>query len=603
MRLLFLVAMLLPPAGHAAVDKLTFSRPDRVRTTALDLDLKVSFKSRQLVGSATLDLEWMDPGARDLILDTDSLKISRIEAAGADRRFRPVLAFELDKPVRELGSALHIHLAEQSRRVRVFYATSADAPGLQWLDPQQTGGKKYPFLYSQSESIAGRTWVPLQDTPSVRFTYTARIRTPKALRAVMSADNVARHPLDGDFRFAMRQRIPSYLLALAVGDIAVKETGPRSAVYAEPQAVAAAASEFADVETMIKTTEDLYGPYRWDRYDILVMPPSFPFGGMENPRMTFATPTIIVGDKSLVSVIAHELAHSWSGNLVTMSAWPDSWLNEGFTTYVQYRIVEAVYGRSQSDEEFLIAANLLRKEFSTAPTAEQILVGNEESDAPYTKGAWFLRTLESRFGRARFDAFLRDYFDHFEFQSIDTTQFVGYLKSDLLDKDPGKFSDAEIDAWLREPGIPAEAPLPRSRRFAELDRLRDEFLAGTIDAAQLDAGTWRSQEWQYFLDQMPPGVATSHLQALDANYHLTATHNATIALRWYRLAIASGYTVANAQLREFLLHNGRASLVVPLYEGLAKTTDGKRVAREIYAQAKPGYHFVTRQTVEKVLAP
>lgn len=601
MRLLVLAATMLPIAARAAVDKFTFSQPDRVRTTALALDLTVSFDKHQLAGSATLDLDWRDPGARELILDTDALRIARIEAAGADGRFRPVKAFEVDKPVAELGSALHIHLAEQSPRVRIFYATSADAQGLQWLSPEQTGGRKHPFMYSQSEAIAGRSWVPLQDTPSVRLTYTARIRTPKALRAVMSADNVARHPLDGDFRFAMTQRIPSYLLALAVGDIAVKETGPRSAVYAEPQAVAAATSEFADVETMIRTTESLYGPYRWDRYDILVMPPSFPFGGMENPRLTFATPTVIVGDKSLVSLVAHELAHSWSGNLVTMSTWPDTWLNEGFTTYVQYRIVEAVYGQSQADEEFLIATNALRKSFKALPSDDQVLVGGDGSEVPYTKGAWFLRTLESRFGRARFDAFLRGYFDHFAFQSIATTQFVDYLKSDLLDKDPGKFSHAEIDAWLYQPGIPPGAPLPDSARFAELDRLREQFLAGTVTAAQLDASQWRSQEWQYFLDELPPTLADRQLQALDAAWHLTATPNATIARRWYRLAIASGHAVANAPLREFLVRNGRMSLILPVYEALASTPAGKVLAGRIYAQARPGYHPVTRRVVEKAL--
>ena len=602
-RLFCLVAMLLARPAFAAVDAKTFSQPDRVRMTALDLDLRVSFAKHELAGSATLALEWLAPDARDLLLDTNALKIRRVEAAGADGRFRPVPSFALDKAVPDLGSALHIHLAAQSRRVRITYATSPEAAGLQWLTPPQTAGGQYPFMYSQSEDIAGRSWIPMQDTPAVRFTYTARIRTPKALRAVMSANNDLRHRLDGDFRFDMPQRIPGYLVALAVGDFSGQETGPRSAVYAEPGVVAAAASEFADVEAMIKTTEGLYGPYRWGRYDLLVMPPSFPFGGMENPRMTFATPTVIVGDRSLVSVIAHELAHSWSGNLVTMSAWPHVWLNEGFTTYVQFRIVESVYGQAQSDEEFLIAANALRKSFESMPAADQILVGDAGNDVVYTKGAWFLRTLEGRFGRARFDAFLRGYFDHFAFQSIDTTQFLDYLKSELLDKDPGKVSDAEIQAWLYEPGIPAGAPLPVSTRFAELDRLRAAFLAGSVSAAQLDAARWRSQEWQYFLDELPPTLAPDQLQALDAAWHLTGTRNATIALRWYGLAIASGYTAVNAPLRDYLVHTGRMSLMLRLYRELAKTPDGKMFAREVYAQARPGYHAIARRLVEKTLAP
>ena len=601
--LLCLVMTVVPRGACAATDAYTFSQPDRVRMTALDLDLRVSFEKHELAGSATLDLDWLAPDARELVLDTRSLRIARVEAAGANGRFKPVRSFALDTADPELGSALHIRLAEQSRRVRITYVTSPDSDGLQWLDPRQTAGGKYPFVYSQSEGIAGRSWIPMQDTPGVRFTWSARVRTPKALRAVMSANNDSRHPLDGDFRFVMPQKIPGYLLALAVGDIVSAETGPRSAVYAEPPTVAAAASEFADVEAMIRTTEDLYGPYRWGRYDILVMPPSFPLGGMENPRMTFATPTVIVGDKSLVSVIAHELAHSWSGNLVTMSAWPHVWLNEGFTSYVQYRIVEAVYGRTQSDEEFLIAANALRKAFETASANDQRLVADGNLDTPYTKGAWFLRTLESRFGRARFDAFLHAYFDHFAFQSIDTDQFVGYLRSELLDKDPGKISDAEIHAWLFDPGIPADAPLPDAPRFAEIDQRRQQFLAGTLSATQIGAADWRSQEWQYFLDQLPPRLSRSQLRSLDATWHLTGSRNATIAWRWYRLTIASDYEPAAPQLRDYLLHTGRASLILPLYATLAKTPEGSAFAQEVYAQARPLYHVMTRRRVEKLLPP
>ena len=582
------------------VDRSTFSQPDRVRTTALDLDLSVSFEKHELAGTATLRLEWLDPAARELVLDTDKLTISEVEARDASGQFKPVKSFSLGAVDAKLGSALTITLGQQSNEVRIRYTTSPQASGLQWLDALQTAGKKQPFMFSQSQSIAGRSWAPLQDTPSVRFTYTAHIRTPKALRAVMSADNSAKHPLDGDYRFNMPQRIPSYLLALAVGDIAVKETGPRSAVYAEPQTVAAAAAEFSDVETMIKTTEALYGPYAWGRYDVLVLPPSFPFGGMENPRLTFATPTIITGDKSLISVIAHELAHSWSGNLVTMSTWRDSWLNEGFTTYVQGRIVEAVYGQAHADEEVLIDTNALLKSFKTMAPERQVLV-SEQSSVIYPKGSWFLRTLEMKFGRANFDAFLRSYFAHFAFQSISNEQFVDYLKSNLLAKFPGKISEAELNAWMFEPGIPADAPQPVSARFAELDQLRDQFLTGKIDAPGVHAGKWRSLEWQYFLDLMPPKLSASQLKALDEAYHLTGTQNATIAVRWYRLAIASGYEAAYPSMREHMLKIGRLILVVPLYRDLAQTPEGKKLAQEIYEQAKPGYHPMTRRSVERTL--
>ena len=595
-------------ASTESHDPHSYAQPDKVRVTALDVDLTVSFDKHVLSGSAVLDLEWLDPAARELVLDTSGLKIERVEDMSGQPKYPP-LEFQLDKPDPILGSALRIKMPRQAKRVYIAYSTSPDAAGLQWLDPSQTAGKKHPFVYSQSESIAGRSWIPLQDTPSVRFSYTAHVTTPKDLRAVMSANNDAKHALDGDFRFAMPQKIPSYLLALAIGDIAVKEIGPRSAVYAEPETVTAAAKEFDDIEKMIVTTEKLYGPYRWDRYDILVLPPSFPFGGMENPRLTFATPTIIAGDKSLVSVIAHELAHSWSGNLVTNAAWKHVWLNEGFTTYVQGRIVEAVYGKQQADEEFLVAANELKKEFATAKPAEQLLVpdltgkdaDDSLSDVPYTKGSWFLQYLEGKFGRDTFDAFLRGYFDHFAFQSITTDQFVAYLKANLLDKHPGKVSMDEVDAWLHQPGIPADAPLPSSARFTVQNIERSEFVAGKRSAKDLNAQTWSTQEWQYFLDQLPPKLSAEQINALDNAYHLTGTHNAEIAFRWYRLAIGSGYEAAYPAMREHMLRIGRRILVVPLYGELAKTPKGKDLAEKIYAEAKPGYHPMTRAAVEKAL--
>ena len=608
--LLSLSAMQLANAETANIEKdpHSYAQPDRVRVVSLDLDLTVSFEKHVLAGSATLALDWRDKAAHELVLDTSDLKIDRIEALDKSGKWIEA-KYSLDKPDAILGSALHIALAQQNKYVRILYSTSPDAAGLQWLDPAQTAGKKYPFMYSQSESIAGRSWIPLQDTPAVRFSYTAHIRVPKELRATMSANNDAHHALDGDFLFAMPQKIPSYLLALAIGDIAVRETGPRSAVYAEPETVAAAAKEFEDVEKMIATTEKLYGPYRWQRYDILVLPPSFPYGGMENPRLTFATPTVIAGDKSLVSVIAHELAHSWSGNLVTNAAWRHVWLNEGFTTYVQGRIVEAVYGKQQKDEEFLVAANELRKDFATAPAAEQVLVpdlngkdaDDSLSDVPYTKGSWFLQTLEAKFGRAQFDAFLRGYFDHFAFQSITSDQFAKYLEANLLDKYPGKFSMVEVNAWLHEPGIPADAPLPSSTRFAEQDKLREQFVAGKLGATSLGGKGWSTQEWQYFLDQLPPKLSAAQMQDLDNAYHLTGTHNAEVAFRWYRLAIGSDYRTAFPAMREHMVRIGRRILVVPLYAALAKTPEGKELAEQIYAQAKPGYHPMTRGAVEKTL--
>jgi len=407
----------------------------------------------------------------------------------------------------------------------------------------------------------------------------------------------------------MDKPIPSYLLAIAVGDIAARTTGPRTAVYAEPSVVDAAATEFADTEKMIETTEKLYGPYRWGRYDILVLPPSFPYGGMENPCMTFATPTVIAGDKSLVSLIAHELAHSWSGNLVTNARWRDMWLNEGFTTYVENRIVEAVYGKAQADEQFILAADELRGEVKDTPKDDQRLVpdfqGRDPDDAgsdfAYTKGAWLLRTLEASYGRDVFDDYLRGYFDHFAFQSITTSEMLAYLDENLIRKHPGKMSLDAVNAWIEKPGIPADARVPESPRFNAIAAARKEWLAGKRSAEALDAKSWNTQEWMYFLDGMPDKVSTPLLQKLDAAYHLTGTGNAEVARRWYLIAIRNDYKPARAAMADYMTRIGRRYLVVPLYEALAKTPDGNAFARSVYAKARAGYHPLTQASIEKAL--
>jgi aminopeptidase N len=608
-RLVVFAAVMFAFDAAAALDPHSYANTDAVTVRALALDLGVDFEKRELAGSAELQLDWHDKTAHTLVLDTRDLTIEGVEAIDAGTPAR-ALKFRLDKRDAVLGSALRIELPQPAAAVRIRYRTAPQASGLQWMTPAQTAGRQQPFMFSQSESIHARSWVPLQDTPSVRFTYTANVHVPKALRAVMSADNDATHALDGEFRFAMQQPIPSYLLAIAVGDIAVRETGPRSAVYAEPSVVEAAAKEFSDTEKMIATTEKLYGAYRWGRYDILVLPPSFPFGGMENPRLTFATPTVIVGDKSLVSLVAHELAHSWSGNLVTNAAWKHMWLNEGFTTYVENRIVEAVYGKAQADEEFILSADELRRELADTPKADQRLVpdfdGRDADDAgsdfAYTKGAWLLRTLEARFGREAFDAYLRGYFDHFAFQSISTEQMLDWLKPNLLDKYPGKMSLAEVKAWIEQPGIPADATVPTSARFEAIAAARKEWLAGTRAAADVGAKDWNTQEWMFFLDALTDKVALDKLTQFDAAWHLTGAANAEVARRWYLVAIRSDYRPARDAMAAYMTRIGRRYLVVPLYEALAKTPEGRRFARGVYEQAKPGYHPMTQASIEKALA-
>jgi aminopeptidase N len=624
MRLLVPVAMaaLTLPAAVLAADPHSYAEPAEVAVGHIDLDLAIDFGKRSLSGSATLTLDWKNADAHDLVLDTRDLDIRSVHALGTDGH-EATLEYHLAARDPALGSKLVIVAPDHPARVRIDYSTSPSASGLQWLAPEQTADGTQPLMFSQSESIHARSWVPLQDSPAIRFTYDAHVTAPKNVRVVMSAINNAAHPLDGDFRFDQPRAIPSYLLAIAAGDIAVRETGPRSAVYAEPSVVARAAKEFEDTEQMIATAEKLYGPYRWGRYDILVLPPSFPFGGMENPDMTFATPTVLVGDKSLVSLVAHELAHSWSGNLVTAASWRDIWLNEGITTYVQGRITEALYGKDQADEEVLLAVRNLEKEIAgmqpnaqrLAPEPRKIDADDELSDVAYDKGSWFMRALEQRFGRGDFDAYLKGYFNHFAWHSITTEQMLDWLKPNLIDKYPGKMSWDEVRNWVYGTGIPEDAPIPESAQFDVIDRQRKAFLDGSLAAAdldtrfldtrtdeKLDTRAWNTQEWMYFLDGLPEVTPLDKLRALDAAWHLTGTPNAEIGMRWYSHAIAGGDKDVWKAAAEHMTRIGRLYLTLPLYKALAKTPQGLAYAKEVYAKASGGYHPLTQHAVETIFA-
>jgi len=607
----------VPAAATRMHDESSYAEPDVVRVTHLALDLAVDFDKKQLSGTATLDLNWHDLNAHPLVLDTRDLTISKIEGNdGTDTWSTLTYVLAPRDPI--LGSKLTIAMPKQMLQVRITYATSPQASGLQWLEPSMTEGKKLPFMFSQSEAIHARSWIPLQDTPGVRFTYAAHITTPKDLMALMSADNGMNAdndpaiPHNGDYKFTMAQQVPSYLLAIAVGDLVFKRISDRSGVWAEPEMAVKAKAEFADTEKMIKTTEGLYGPYRWTRYDILVLPPSFPFGGMENPRLTFATPTVIVGDKSLVSLVAHELAHSWSGNLVTNASWKDIWLNEGFTTYVQGRVTEELYGKDVAEMERVIDQGELGREIAAEDIkpVDQVLVlppltGRDPDDAisdiAYTKGAWFLQFLEQRFGRQTFDAFLRSYFDNFAFHSISSDQFEAYLRANLLPKDPKAVTDAELHEWLHEPGIPPFATRAASERFSAVDEARKAWLDGGALPAAAVTDKWVTQEWVRFLEGMPDKLTIDQASALDKAYHFSGTPNGEIAQRWYPLTVRSGDLEARPGMAEFLQRIGRLKLIRPTYEALVKTPEGLAFAKDVFEKSKPGYHPITAASIEGLL--
>jgi aminopeptidase N len=614
----FVMSMSLA-ASAASADPHSYARPGQFIVRHVALDLRADFTAHRLEGTAELTVERIDPTARELHLDTRDLEIRSIERVDAEGRSHS-LYFLLDALDPVLGSRMTIELAPREnepklQQIRIDYRTSREASALQWLEPAQTSGP-HPYLYSQSQANKARSWIPLQDSPSVRVTYSARIRTPPELVAVMSAARVGEGvALPGEYRFEMRQPIPSYLIALAIGDLKFRGLGDRVGVWTEPSQLAAAANEFADLPRMLAAGEKLLGPYRWDRYDLLIMPHSFAFGGMENPRLSFISPSVVAGDRSLVAVIVHELAHSWSGNLVTNATWNDFWLNEGFTTYFERRLMEVLYGERRARMEDAIGYGYLTEAIADAMAAGKPretslgldLAGHDPnegiSDVAYEKGRWFLGFLELRFGRPAFDAFLRGYFDSHAFTSVDTAAFRNYLLGELARPGAPAISVAEIDEWLYGTGMPATTPPIPGGVFDAVDRAAADWRSGRLATDQLPVRDWLPQEWMRFLDEQPAELPDAKLTELRSRFHLGADGNAEIARSWLALVVRTAYEPGYPDLERYLMSTGRYKLVVDLFRDLARTPTGLELARAIYAKARPGYHATIREAVERLLQP
>ncbi|GAA4355349.1 M1 family metallopeptidase [Kangiella marina] len=589
------------------VDEHSYGNIDEVNLHHFDLELTVNFEAKALEGFVDLSFKRLKDGVSELVLDTRDITIDKAQQWVNDSW--QDTSFELAKKDPDLGSKLSIDLNDSSNKVRVYYKTQPQASGLQWLTPEQTAGKKHPFVYSQAQAIHARSFIPIQDSPAVRVTYTANLKTPKELLALMSAFNEPDTELDGDYHFEMPQAIPPYLIALGVGNLEFKAMSDRTGVYAEPSLLDPAVAEFDDTERMVQVTEEMYGPYRWGRYDLLILPPSFPYGGMENPRLSFITPTVIAGDKSLVNLIAHELAHSWSGNLVTNATWEDFWLNEGFTSYVENRIMEELFGEERATMERALSVQGLHEEVKALPKEFTILNvdlnGRDPDDAfsgvPYTKGQMFLTYLEKKFGRDVFDAFLVKYFNAHAFQSLTTTEFKKYLKANLLDKHPGVVSMDEIDTWIHEPMLPEMMPNPTSDAFTTVDAETKAWLADQKTLADLGSSEWTVHEWLHFINNLPEDLSLEHMTQLDSEFKLTDSTNNEIAHAWLLLSLKAGYDEVMPRLETYLVSIGRRKLIVPLYKALMETEDGAAFAKRVYKVARPGYHPLAQGTIDEVV--
>ena len=614
----------LPASASAPVtyerDIHSYAQPQIARVKHVALDLTADFAAKTLSGTATLDVTG-EPGATQVILDVRNLDIRSV---ADDKGNALQFALGVDDPIK--GQSLTVTTpafeAGKVQKIVVTYSTRPDAAALQWLTPAQTAGGRQPFLFSQGQAILTRTWVPTQDSPGIRQTYSAKITVPEALTAVMSAEMLTPNSgrvTDGmhSYSFRMTNPVPPYLIALAVGDLKFASVGEGVGVWTEPSRLDAAAAEFSEMRQLVDAAEGLYGPYAWGRYDLLILPPSFPFGGMENPRLTFATPTVVAGDKSLVSLVAHELAHSWSGNLVTNATWADFWVNEGFTTYFENRIMEAVYGKDRADMLQVLGWNDLQSSLADMPPLDTRLHLDLEgrdpddgmNDIAYEKGAAFLRTIERTVGRERFDAWLKGYFERNAFRPMTASVFLQDIRANLVRGDSALERELQLDNWVYQPGLPSNAVAPTSTKLAAVDTAANAYFVAKGPASAIPWANWSTQERQHFLDWRPTGAAASRpwltnaqLADLETTLNLRNEGNAEVLFQWLQIAVAHRYQPAVPTLERFLTSQGRRKFVLPLFTSLWGQGDwGRPIATRIYAQARPGYHPVTTGSVDGVV--
>jgi len=592
------------PQNQTTKDSHSFSNPAEAVVKHLGLDIKVDFDTQTISGKASWTIDNTSKG-NEIIFDENTLNITKVTLGNDEKETQ----FKLGDSVEFHGKPLRITIEPNTTKVNIYYNTTKDGVALQWLKPEQTADKKKPFVFSQGQSIWTRTWIPCQDSPGIRFTYNAKVSVPKDVMALMSAVNPQQKNDTGVYTFKQDKPIPSYLMAIAVGDVEFKSIDNRTGVYAEHSQIDKAKWEFAKLGDMVNAAEKLFGPYRWGRYDVIVLPPSFPFGGMENPNLTFLTPTVLAGDRSLTSLLAHELGHSWSGNLVTNASWDETWLNEGFTTYVEHRIGEEVFGVNEAKMQDVLSRKVLQNNLEelgkeSPDTRLKIDLSGKNpdeglSDIPYEKGYAFLQTIEAAVGRKQFDTFLTNYFNDHAFQSINTEAFVAYINKKLIKSDKSLANKIKLDEWIYKPGIPSNIITPVSEDFNAIDAIQKTWRKTSIKG--LSQKIKSTNEKQHFIDYLPNDLTIQEMTEIDKECNFTNGGNFVVKRQWFIIAIQHQYKVAYPAIENFLTAYSRTYSLTPLYKEMIKTPEGKVWAKQIYANAKPGYHATTVEALEKIL--
>ncbi|EGD76915.1 hypothetical protein PTSG_12699 [Salpingoeca rosetta] len=596
------------------VDPCSSARADAA-CTHFSLDLTIDFAAKTISGSTTLTVEIRGDDVRELHLDGKDLSIDATTLADSGERL------DLVEKATPLGMDYTIHLPAglekgSSVKVKLVYSTSPLASGVQWLRPEQTAVKEHPFMFTQCQAIHARSLMPCQDTPAFKCTYDATMRTPKGLRALMSAKLVDENLNAGDnislFKFEQKTAIPTYLLAIVAGSLFSRDLSERCRVWGEQGTVDKAAYEFEEVEKMLGAAEELLGPYVWERYDMVVLPPSFPYGGMENPMLTFLTPTLLAGDRSLVNVVVHEIVHSWTGNLVTSSTWEHFWLNEGFTVFCERKILGRLEGRLERHLAAYEGLNALRDSVehfgedspytALCPKFDGSLDPDDVfSSVPYEKGSNFLFYLESIVGEEAMNDFLKKYVIRFSHKSITTDDFQKFFTEFFADKAEA-LKQVQWEEWYNRPGMPIVKNKFDDTLVTKATNAADEFIAKTdFEGFTFDYGFSTMQEIVFYdhllQKQSVPAAPIKFLM----KSRFPNTSNAELRFRILSLCMKANLTEFNKQVIDFLTSQGRMKFVRPLFRLFAKVPGNAYKATEVFKAHRSQYHNIAAAMLAKDL--
>ncbi len=585
-------------------DIFSSSEPKRITTHHIDLDLMVDFATKTLQGKATLQLENLS-GTRQLVLDTRGLEISLVTADGVST------PWQLGETTAD-GRPLVIDITSATRAVTVQYSTRPEADGLFWMQPAQTTGRVSPYLYSQNEPDSARSWIPLQDTPSVRITYNAVVRVPAGMMALMSAENPTSLRADGVYSFRMDQPIPSYLIALAVGRLQFRALDERTGIYAEPELLNTAVNELHYIPDMVDAAEKLLTPYPWKRYDVLLMPPTYIVGGMEHPRLNFLNPAVVTGNLPAQvvpsSLVAHELAHSWAGDLVTLSTWSDVWLNEGITSYLTLRILEEVDGRGRAEHGYFADRSTYESIVASNPTPHTTMLhrpfrtgerpGSAFSSTAYIKGDLFIKTLEDIAGRIELDRFLKLWFEALAFRWADDRMFIRLFEASVLARQPQLRDTVRLEQWIYESGLPANVTAPLTSTLYQSAAAAASSFRGGRNASEFAKVGWRVLDLDLFLRIAIVDVER-RMTEVDAAFALSTW--TTPPLIWMQASARTGYLPARAAIERVLSRGGPNSWVTSLYENLYYTPASREFARQMYEKYRDRYDPSVQSYVDRLM--